>query len=166
MDNVREDLEERGIQLSTAYGKTKDREVWRSIIRASFSASCRKRRKKNFWVISFTKIVKKIKENGCQGNRTGFQLTSLVKTCSANRLHVLRQLHLSNRFAFFGLSLSNGLDFRRQFFILLSKCILQINSRGLSRTQAHYNHQGKSQRHSQENFQERGLDLGLCTMFG
>jgi len=40
MDNVREDLEERGIQLSTAYGKTKDREVWRSIIRASFSASC------------------------------------------------------------------------------------------------------------------------------
>jgi len=29
MDNVREDLEERGIQLSTAYGKTKNREVWR-----------------------------------------------------------------------------------------------------------------------------------------
>jgi len=39
MDNVREDLEERGIQLSTAYGKTKNREVWRSIIRASSSAS-------------------------------------------------------------------------------------------------------------------------------
>jgi len=39
MDNVREDLEERGIQLSTAYGKIKNREVWRSIIRASSSAS-------------------------------------------------------------------------------------------------------------------------------
>jgi len=39
MDNVREDLEERGIQLSTAYGKTKNRGVWRSIIRASSSAS-------------------------------------------------------------------------------------------------------------------------------
>jgi len=39
MDNVREDLEERGIQLSMAYGKTKNREVWRSITRASSSAS-------------------------------------------------------------------------------------------------------------------------------
>ena len=39
MDNVREDLEERRIQLSTAYGKTKNREVWRSIIRASSLAS-------------------------------------------------------------------------------------------------------------------------------
>ena len=39
MDNVREDLEERGIRLSTAYGKTKSREVWRNIIRASSSAS-------------------------------------------------------------------------------------------------------------------------------
>jgi len=27
MDNVREDLKERGIQLSTAYGKTKNREA-------------------------------------------------------------------------------------------------------------------------------------------
>jgi len=27
MVNVREDIEERGIQLSTAYGKTKNREV-------------------------------------------------------------------------------------------------------------------------------------------
>jgi len=36
MDNVKEDLEERRIQLSTAYGKTKKyREVWRNIIRAS-----------------------------------------------------------------------------------------------------------------------------------
>src|SRR6218665_1782719 len=32
MDNVREDLEERGIKLSTAYGKTMNREVWRNII--------------------------------------------------------------------------------------------------------------------------------------
>ena len=39
MYNVREDLEERDIQLSTAYGKTKNREVWRNIIRASSSAS-------------------------------------------------------------------------------------------------------------------------------
>jgi len=39
MNNVREDLEERGIQLSTAYGKTKNREVWRSIIRAPSSAN-------------------------------------------------------------------------------------------------------------------------------
>ena len=39
MDNVREDLKERGIQLSTAYVKTKNREVWRNIIRASSSAS-------------------------------------------------------------------------------------------------------------------------------
>src|SRR6218665_3800795 len=46
MDNVREDLEERHIQLSTAYGETKNREVWRNIIRASSSASWRKRRKK------------------------------------------------------------------------------------------------------------------------
>ena len=47
MDSVREDLEERGIQLSTAYGKTKNREVWRNIIRALSSASRWKRRKKN-----------------------------------------------------------------------------------------------------------------------
>ena len=39
MDNVRENLEERGIQLSTAYGKNKNREVWRNIIRASSLAS-------------------------------------------------------------------------------------------------------------------------------
>jgi len=39
MDNVKEDLEERGIQLSTAYGKTKNRDAWRSIIKASSSAS-------------------------------------------------------------------------------------------------------------------------------
>ena len=39
MGNVREDLEERGIQLSTAYGKTKYREVWRNIIKVSSSAS-------------------------------------------------------------------------------------------------------------------------------
>ena len=42
MNNVREDLEERDIQImhiSTAYGKTKNREVWRNIIRASSSAS-------------------------------------------------------------------------------------------------------------------------------
>ena len=39
MDNVREDLEEREIQLPTAHGKTKNREVLRSIIRASSSAS-------------------------------------------------------------------------------------------------------------------------------
>src|SRR6218665_3156018 len=32
MDNVREDLEERGIQLSTSYGKPKNRDVWRNII--------------------------------------------------------------------------------------------------------------------------------------
>ena len=38
MDNVKEDLEEKGIQLSTAYGKTKNRDVWRNIIRASSSA--------------------------------------------------------------------------------------------------------------------------------
>jgi len=40
MNNVREDLEERGVglQLSTAYGKTKNIKVW-SIIRASSSAS-------------------------------------------------------------------------------------------------------------------------------
>jgi len=30
MDNVREDLEDRGIQLSMAFGKTKNREVWRN----------------------------------------------------------------------------------------------------------------------------------------
>jgi len=35
MDNVREDLEERGIKLSMAYGKTKNREVRRNIIRTS-----------------------------------------------------------------------------------------------------------------------------------
>jgi len=39
MGNVREDLEERGIQLSMAYGKTKYREVCKNIIRASSSAS-------------------------------------------------------------------------------------------------------------------------------
>ena len=39
MEDVREDLEERGIQLSTAYGKTKNREAWRSIIRTSSPAS-------------------------------------------------------------------------------------------------------------------------------
>jgi len=39
MHNVREDLEERHVQLSTAYGETKNREVWRNIIRASLSAS-------------------------------------------------------------------------------------------------------------------------------
>jgi len=40
MDNVREDLEERdvGLQLYTAYGKTKNRKVWRNIISASSSA--------------------------------------------------------------------------------------------------------------------------------
>ena len=46
IDNAREDLEERGIQLSKAYGKTKHREVWRNMIRASSSASWWKRRKK------------------------------------------------------------------------------------------------------------------------
>ena len=45
MDIVRKDLGERGIQLSTAYGKTKNREVWGNI-RASLSASWWKRRKK------------------------------------------------------------------------------------------------------------------------
>src|SRR6218665_62728 len=35
MDNVREDLYERRIQLSMTYGKTKNREVWRNIIRTS-----------------------------------------------------------------------------------------------------------------------------------
>ena len=45
MDKVKQDLEERHIQLSTAYGETKNREVWRNIIRASSSASCRKRKK-------------------------------------------------------------------------------------------------------------------------
>jgi len=39
IDNAREDSEERGIRLSTAYGQSKNREVWRSIIRASSSAS-------------------------------------------------------------------------------------------------------------------------------
>ena len=39
MGNVKEDLEERGIQLSMAYGKTKYREVCKNIIRASSSAS-------------------------------------------------------------------------------------------------------------------------------
>jgi len=39
MDNVREDLEDRDIQLSMAYGKTNNREVWRNITRASSSAS-------------------------------------------------------------------------------------------------------------------------------
>ena len=39
MEDVREDLEERGIQLSTSYGKPKNRDVWRNIIRASSSAS-------------------------------------------------------------------------------------------------------------------------------
>jgi len=39
MDNVREDLGERHIEISTAYGETKDREVWRNIIRALSSAS-------------------------------------------------------------------------------------------------------------------------------
>jgi len=38
MDNDREELEETGIQLSTAYGQPKNREVWRNIIRASSSA--------------------------------------------------------------------------------------------------------------------------------
>jgi len=46
MDNVRKDLEERDIQLSTAYGQTKNREAWRNIIKASSSASRWKRRKK------------------------------------------------------------------------------------------------------------------------
>jgi len=37
MDNVREDLEERNIQLSTAYEKkTKNREVWRNIVPGFF----------------------------------------------------------------------------------------------------------------------------------
>ena|SRR6218665_1212438 len=35
----------RGIQLSTAYGKTKNREVWRSIIRTSSSADGREERR-------------------------------------------------------------------------------------------------------------------------
>jgi len=40
MDNVRKDFEAKDIQLSTAYyGKTKNREVWRNIIKASSSAS-------------------------------------------------------------------------------------------------------------------------------
>jgi len=39
MDNAREDLEERDIQLSTAYGKTRNIEVWRNVTRASLSAS-------------------------------------------------------------------------------------------------------------------------------
>ena len=39
MDNVRVDLEEIHIHLSIAYGETKNREVWRNIIRASSSAS-------------------------------------------------------------------------------------------------------------------------------
>jgi len=39
MDNAREDLEERYIQLYTAYGEAKNREVWRNTIRASSSAS-------------------------------------------------------------------------------------------------------------------------------
>ena len=38
MDNVKEDLEESHIQLSTAYGETKNREVRRNIIRAPSSA--------------------------------------------------------------------------------------------------------------------------------
>jgi len=46
MDNVREDLEESGIQLSTAYGKSKNREVWRNTRKVSSSASWRKRRQK------------------------------------------------------------------------------------------------------------------------
>jgi len=46
MDNVREDLQERDIQLSTTNGKTKKRQVLSNIIRASSSASCWKRKKK------------------------------------------------------------------------------------------------------------------------
>jgi len=45
MDNVRDDLEDRGVQLSTAYGKTKNREVWRNI-RASSSADGREKRRR------------------------------------------------------------------------------------------------------------------------
>ena len=39
MNNAREDLEESGIRLSTAYGKAKKREVYRNLIRVSSSAS-------------------------------------------------------------------------------------------------------------------------------
>ena len=43
MDNVREDLKERGVQLSTAYGQTKNREFWRSKVHVREER--RKRRK-------------------------------------------------------------------------------------------------------------------------
>src|SRR6218665_3599239 len=50
------------MQLSTAYGKTKNREVWRSIIRASSSASCRKRRK-TFYIWYYGSLIPLLVEN-------------------------------------------------------------------------------------------------------
>src|SRR6218665_418684 len=46
MDNVREDLKEKSIDLTRNGEATRNREVWRSLVRASSSARCWKREKK------------------------------------------------------------------------------------------------------------------------
>ena len=46
MDNVREDLKEKNIDLTRIGGATRNREVWRNLVRASSSARCWKREKK------------------------------------------------------------------------------------------------------------------------
>src|SRR6218665_3620502 len=46
MDNVREDLKERNIDLTRIGEATRNREVWRNLVRASLSARLWKREKK------------------------------------------------------------------------------------------------------------------------
>src|SRR6218665_183597 len=80
MDNVKEDLEERGIQLSTTYGKAKIREVWRSIIRASLLASCRKsrRRKKKVLTRRYISFKLNLKNGSPKPRRHGCRLSNFI----------------------------------------------------------------------------------------
>ena len=52
MDNVREDLEERDIQLSTSCGKTKNIKVWRNINKGLIVSKLMDMRRRDFikWI--------------------------------------------------------------------------------------------------------------------
>jgi len=50
MDNVREDLKEKNIDLTRIVEATRNREVWRSLVRASSSARQWSREKKRSYV--------------------------------------------------------------------------------------------------------------------
>ena len=68
LHNVRIDCEERGMQLSTAYGKTKNGEVRRNIIRTSSSARWKKKQKSHkwHWLRRSGEEKKKLKSSSCE----------------------------------------------------------------------------------------------------